>query len=374
MKVDIVFVIHDMRGGGAQRVALNLIEAWIRQGLRVQVITWLAAETDFFKLPAGVQRTVIGPKPLGAGRVAAHLFNIRAIFCIRRHLRESRPKVVVSFITVTNIFVILASAGLKCRLVISERNDPTRQRAGPIWATLRRGLYRFADVVTANTAHAVEAMVDYVPRRKLVAVHNPVVLPGDIQSFKRSSVVLNVGRLVPQKNQRLIVEAIALLGIKSQDWRMELVGEGPDRDDLVGLAERKGLSGLVNMQGSVADPDPHYRAAGIFVLSSVYEGTPNVLLEAMAHAVPCIVSDSLPGALEYVEDGVSGLIFRSGDSTHLAECLLKLIENPDLRLSLGREGRKRVENYSVEIVLAQWNRLLFPSSDAGIRSDRTGAV
>jgi glycosyltransferase involved in cell wall biosynthesis len=325
-------------------------------------------------LPAGVQRTVIGPKPLGAGRVAAHLFNIRAIFCIRRHLRESRPKVVVSFITVTNIFVILASAGLKCRLVISERNDPTRQRAGPIWATLRRGLYRFADVVTANTAHAVEAMVDYVPRRKLVAVHNPVVLPGDIQSFKRSSVVLNVGRLVPQKNQRLIVEAIALLGIKSQDWRMELVGEGPDRDDLVGLAERKGLSGLVNMQGSVADPDPHYRAAGIFVLSSVYEGTPNVLLEAMAHAVPCIVSDSLPGALEYVEDGVSGLIFRSGDSTHLAECLLKLIENPDLRLSLGREGRKRVENYSVEIVSAQWNRLLFPLSDAGIRSDRTGAV
>ncbi len=358
---DITFIIHDMRGGGAQRVGLNLIDEWVRQGRRVQVITWLAEDTDFFKLPDAVQRSVIGPKPLQAGRLAAHLFNLKAIFKIRGHLRRNRPKAVVSFITVTNIFVILASIGLKGRLVISERNDPTRQDAGPIWGGLRCLLYRFADVVTANTSHAIEAMSGYVPRRKLMPVHNPVVLQESCQPSVQSSVILNVGRLVPQKNQGLIIAALARLESKAKGWSLEVLGEGPERGTLMQMAQEHALSDLVSMPGPVPNPDPYYRSAGIFVLSSIYEGTPNVLLEAMAHGLPCIVSDSLPGALEYVEDQVSGLVFRSGDAAHLADCLEALIENAELRIRLGKEARRRMEGYSVEVVSAQWNDLLFPS-------------
>ena len=258
MTTDITFIIHDMRGGGAQRVALNLIEFWVHSGRRVQVVTWLAAETDFFELPAEVERVVIGPKPLNAGRLAAHWFNIKAIFRIRRYLRRNKPRVVVSFITLTNIFVILACIGLKLRLVISERNDPTRQNAGRIWGTLRWLLYRFADVVTANTTHAVEAMTGYVPRRKLAPVYNPVVLPKLVERAEPSSMILNVGRLVPQKNQRLIVDALARLDTKAIGWRLEILGEGPNRSELSALADSLGLSDRVSMPGSVPDPNPHY--------------------------------------------------------------------------------------------------------------------
>ncbi len=358
-EADITFIIHDMRGGGAQRVALNLMRVWIDQGKRVQLITWLAEDTDFFELPAGVRRTVIGPKPLNAGRLAAHVFNLKAIGRIRQELRANSPKAVVSFITVTNIFVILAAAGLGRRLIISERNDPTRQNAGLIWGTLRRLLYRFADVVTANTAHAVEAMTGYVPRKKLRVVHNPVVIPDSADNSTRSPTVLNVGRLVPQKNQGLIISALKLLGETALDWRLEILGEGPLRTGLTEQARADGLEERVAMPGSVSDPDAHYKAAGIFVLSSAYEGTPNVLLEAMSHGLSCIVSDSLPGALEYVEHDVSGLVFRSGDAAHLAECLAMLMEREDLRHRLGAEARRRVEDYSVEKVAAQWDELLF---------------
>lgn len=359
-ETDIIFIIHDMRGGGAQRVALTLIDEWIRQGRKVHVITWLAPETDFFVLPDAVRRTVIGKRPQNSGRLAAHLSNVRAISRIRRSLRRDNPKAVVSFITVTNIFVILAAFGLKNRLLISERNDPTRQIAGPVWGALRWFLYRFADVVTANTTHAVEAMTGYVPTRKLAVVANPVVLAPPVAPGDRSAVILSVGRLVPQKNQRLIIAALSSLKTRAGDWRVEILGEGPERVALTALAESSGIADRVALPGTVPDPSPHYRAAGIFVLSSVYEGTPNVLLEAMAHGLPCIVSDSLPGALEYVEDRVSGLIFQSGDASHLAECLAALIEDPDLRRRLGDEARKRMEGYSVEKVSAQWDALLFP--------------
>ena len=362
--VDIVFIAHDMRAGGAQRVAKNLIDSWVHKGRHVQVITWLPEETDFYTLPSEVQRVVIGPKRPEKGRLAAHLFNIEAIIKIRRHLRNTKPKACVAFITVTNIFVILSSLGLNCRVIVSERNDPTRQNAGAVWGVLRRLLYRFASVVTANSEHAVEAMADYVPRRKLAAVRNPVVLQDPVDDATRLPVVLSVGRLVPQKNHRLTLTAMAALGGKAAGWSLEILGDGPDCDALTELAETSGLSERVNLLGLVDNPVPHYRAAGIFVLSSIYEGTPNVLLEAMAQGLPCIVSDSLPGALEYVDDNVTGLVFRSGDSEHLAACIQMLIEQPELRQRLGREARRRMEDYSVEIVSAQWDRLLFPSPDA----------
>ncbi|WP_282611383.1 glycosyltransferase [Pelagibius sp. Alg239-R121] len=353
-----------MRGGGAQRVAKNLIDAWVQKGRRVQVITWMAQETDFYRLPVDVQRVVVGQKPSDAGRAAAHLFNLGAIFKIRRHLRESKPKAAISFITVTNIFLILASLGLRRRIIISERNDPTRQEVGFLWENLRWLLYRFADVVTANTKHAVMAMEDYVPRQKLLSVRNPVILQHTGVDCERLPVILSVGRLDPQKNHRLIIEALGRLGIKAQGWSLQILGEGRERDILSDLTEYNGLSERVTLLGLVTDPNPYYRAASIFVLSSIYEGTPNALLEAMAHGLPCIVSDSLPGALEYIEDDVSGLVFRSDDAEHLAECMQSLIDQPELRWRLGREARRRMENYSLEIVSAQWDRLLFPSPDA----------
>ena len=282
------------------------------------------------------------------------------MYRIRQSLRRDKPRAVVSFITVTNIFVILASLGLKTRIVVSERNDPTRQKAGAIWGTLRWILYRFADVVTANSREAVQAMSGYVPGHKLAAVHNPVIMPSKLDACERSDVILNIGRLVPQKRQDLILKAVSSLGPKAEGWRVEIVGEGPERASLTALSQRLGLAARVSLPGRVTDPGSCYRRAGIFVLSSLYEGTPNVLLEAMAHGLTCVVSDSVPGALEHVEDGVSGLVFRSADAEHLAQRLEELLQQPELRERLGQEARRRMEAYSIENVTADWNRLLFP--------------
>lgn len=357
---DITFIIADMGSGGAQRVAVNLVRSWLDEGRNVHVITWKPPESDFFRFPPEVRRTALGTRPQHSGRVAAHLFNIKAMIRIRQSLRRDKPKAVVSFITATNIFVILASLGLKTRIIVSERNDPTRQKAGAIWGTFRWVLYRFADVVTANSREAVQAMSSYVPGRKLAAVHNPVILPAEVAASERSDVFLNIGRLVPQKGQDLILTALSLLGTKAEGWGVEIFGEGPERESLAALSRRLGVADRVSLPGKVSDPGPCYRRAGVFVLSSHYEGTPNVLLEAMAHGTACVVSDSLPGALEHVEDRVSGLVFRSGDAEHLAQCLQELLEQPDLRERLGQEARRRMQAYSIENVTSEWNKLLFP--------------
>jgi glycosyltransferase involved in cell wall biosynthesis len=366
-KDEIALVIEGFGCGGAQRVAAHLVNAWIADGCRVHVITMRGPETDFFALPAGIRRHVIGGVGQSANIWTGFVANVRRVRRLRRSLLDTGARTVISFLASTNVLVILATRGLGVHVVVSERNDPTRQDIGRPWQILRRALYRFADVVTANSHSALAAMKSYVPRRKLAVIPNPVVLPAELTNPAASHTILTVGRLVPHKEHALIIEALARLGERASSWRLEILGEGPERAALASLAERCAIGGRVVLSGRLPDPAPHYRAAGIFVIASSYEGTPNVLLEAMAHGLPCVVADCLPGALEHIEDGVTGLVFRSGEADHLALCLSKLMASPNLRSQLGAAGRARVEQFSIERVVADLRAVMTRHGDPSPR-------
>jgi GalNAc-alpha-(1->4)-GalNAc-alpha-(1->3)-diNAcBac-PP-undecaprenol alpha-1,4-N-acetyl-D-galactosaminyltransferase len=265
---------------------------------------------------------------------------------------------VLSVLTATNVIVILASLGLGLRIVVSERNDPTRQKAGLLWASLRRLLYRRATVVTANTDHAVEAMMAYVPEHKLATVPNPVALQVTLAEPASARTILNVGRLVPAKGQSAIVAAFSSLTRANPDWRLCILGDGPLRDALSRDIEKNDLADRVALPGNVLNPGDFYATAAIFVLASAYEGVPNTLLEAMAHGLPCIVPDSLPGALQYVDQEVSGLIYRFGDTEDLARCIARLMADPELRVRLGQKARARMQALSIENVIRLWDETL----------------
>ena len=355
---DVIVVIPSLKSGGTQRVICALIEEWARQGRRVHLLTLDGPESDFFRLPAGMRRTTVGLASASRGRLAAHVSNLVALFRIRKLLRTSRPEAVLSVLTATNVIVILASLGLGLRIVVSERNDPTRQKAGRLWASLRRLLYRRVTVVTANTDHAVEAMTAYVPKHKLAMVPNPVAL--DVAAAKPASArgILNVGRLVPAKGQSAIVAAFSSLARANPDWRLCILGGGPLHDALSRDIEKNGLADRVSLPGNVSNPGDYYATAAIFVLASAYEGVPNTLLEAMAHGLPCIVPDSLPGALQYVEQEASGLIYRFGDTEDLARCIARLMADPELRVRLGQKARARMQALSIENVIRLWDETL----------------
>jgi glycosyltransferase involved in cell wall biosynthesis len=353
----IVVVIPSLKSGGTQRVVCAVMQEWARRGRHVHLLTLEGPESDFFQPPQRVRRTTVGMTWGTKGQLAAHASNLVALFRIRKSLRASPPKAVLSVLTATNILVIIASLGLGLRVVVSERNDPTRQKAG-LWGPLRRLLYRRATVVTANTDHAVEAMTAYVPKHKLAMVPNPVALNVTLTEPASARTILNVGRLVPAKGQGAIIAAFSSLAHINPDWRLCILGDGPLRDALGRDIETNGLADRVSLPGNVSNPGDYYATAAIFVLASAYEGVPNTLLEAMAHGLPCIVPDSLPGALQYVEDGVSGLVYRFGDNSDLARSLSLLMGDPELRIRLGGEARQRIQVLSTENVVRLWDEIL----------------
>ena len=356
---DIALVISDLGSGGAQRVVSTLANEWVRNGLRICVVTLGNTQQDFFDLDGRVRRLAvggIGVAPTIGGRVLANLQRIKNL---RSALKEVKAPIVVSFVLPMNILTLLAGFGLKCRIVVSERNDPRRQYLGWHWNIFRRILYRLADVVTANSSDALDVMKDYVPQAKLKLVPNPLSKMGNRRkSLAVGWTILAVGRLHEQKGYDILLDAFALLYTRLPAWRLAIVGDGPLRDLLRSQAKKAGLAAHVDWVGSVSDPSPYYCSAEIFVLSSRYEGVPNALLEAMSHGLPVVVTNGSPGPLEYVHHETSGLIVPVDNATALAAALERLITNPGLRQDLGNAARECVTKCSLEHVLPVWQSAL----------------
>jgi len=356
---DIAFVISHLGSGGAQRVLVTLANSWVRKRRKVSVITFAERDQDFFALDPAVKRIVIGDAGTSRSLPGRLIQNIRRIIALRKALQKADAKIIMSFIAATNVLVILAAFGLSSRVIISERNDPARQSFGWIWDSLRRLLYRYADLATANSQGAVETMRAYVPGQKLAVVPSPLVVPSRIiLREKTRSTILTVGRLTHQKACDVLLEAFARISSHAPDWRLAIVGDGDLAGTLRTQAHELGISDYVDWHGRVRDPFLYYTAADIFVLVSRYEGIPNALLEAMGCGLPVIVSDASPGPLEYVKHGITGLVVPVDNAPALLIALEWLINNPQLRCQLGEAARARVAECKLPTVLVIWEEVL----------------
>lgn len=280
---------------------------------------------------------------------------------LRSVLQRAAPDAVLSVLGATNIICTAASAGLPHRTVISERNDPSRQRLDAPWHDLRPLIYGQADAVSANSRGALEAMRAYCPPEKLCLAPNPLVLPDAVVGAARSDAVLFLARLVPQKAPDVLIEAFSRLHSRRSEWALHLAGDGPLEEPLRARVQALGLAGAVAFHGVVADPSPLLVGCPIFVLPSRFEGTPNALLEAMAHRMACIVSDASPGPLRLIEDGVSGLVVATDSVPDLAAALERLAGDEPLRRRLGEAAFERVRGFGLDRIGPIWDRILFPA-------------
>ncbi len=361
MSEKIAIVIESLGGGGAQHVAATLANAWAGNRIDVTVITFQAPETDVFKLHAPISRVVIaGSKPSG-NLAAALIGNLRRIGRLRAALKACRAPTVLAFIGSTNILTLLASTGLNRRVIISERNDPVRQSLGRPWNLLRKLVYRHAYLVVANSKSAITTMSAYVPAEHLCWLPNPLrVAPaGSAESVAVASpYFLAVGRLDRQKGHDILLEAFAMLKTDLPDWRMVVLGDGPLRDNLQGMAANLSISDRVYFAGFAENPFPWYRAAQIFIHPARFEGLPNAVLEAMNERLPVVVTDAQEGLRDFVVDRVSGLVVPVGSADALAAAMVELAKDPNLRQHLGAAAHSAVELCRADNAVTAWTAKL----------------
>ena len=187
-KPSLTIIISDMCGGGTQRVLSQMMRAWIINGHSIKLITLLNSKDDFFTPPKEVERVKLDLSTQSYTWFSGIKNNIQRLVCIRKVIKSNLDSVVISFIGVTNILTIIAASFLNAKIVISERNDPSRQSLGLVWNILRKITYPFADVVTANSRNALVSLGNYIPSSKLILVPNPITLPTNVK-FKKKRIL-----------------------------------------------------------------------------------------------------------------------------------------------------------------------------------------
>ncbi|MDN5869963.1 MAG: glycosyltransferase family 4 protein [Nitrococcus sp.] len=364
----LALVISSLGCGGAERVMTLLANGWAGRGNTVVLITLSDPKTDFYGLHPVVRRIGLNLLKESRNPLAALVNNWRRDQGLREAIRESDPDAVISFMTSTNILTALSCRGLNTPVLLSEHISPANERLRGAWRLLRRLTYARAQLVVLTERNA-QWFRQRFPRSHVRVIPNPVVVAEDdvgnevsyrlVKSLPTNPFIVAMGRLVPQKGFDLLVRAFASIHWRHPEWSLVILGDGPEREKIWRLALTLGIGDCVHMPGRVARPHAVLRRAKLFALSSRFEGMPMALLEAMACGLPCVSFDCPTGPAELIVHNVNGLLIPPEDLPALAQSLVQLMNDPALRVELGRQAACAVQNaFTLESVLTLWEDLL----------------
>ena len=362
----IMFLIYSLGGGGAERVTSTLANRFVEMGHQVEIALLDGAIPPAYPLSDAIRLRELhlaGPSESGLHAIAQLIHRVRAI---RRHLRESKPDVAIGMMTASAVLLALARPGLPLCIIGSERVYPPAFPLNRSWTQLRRWAYGLLDCLVVQTEATRRWAETRTRARHVAVIANPVAPRAAMaaESVRESGghgerhTILAVGRLVEQKGFERLIAAFARVAAHNPQWDLVILGQGPLREALTAQARAAALDDRVKLPGNVSDPTQWYRTADIFVLSSHFEGMPNVLLEAMSHGLACVAFDIESGTREFVEDGVDAVLLSEDGGDALAPALAALMRDPSLRHRLGAAASVSMERYAPDRIASQWLDLM----------------
>jgi glycosyltransferase involved in cell wall biosynthesis len=363
-----LFVVRPLLGqGGADRVTLTLLRSLDRKLFAPSLVLFRQAGEYIDDLPSDVKLYSLNVS-------SSWTAWIRLIPLLRQH----KPDIVFSTSSGTNLDVVLAHrlSNQRGRLVISERTIVSRTHGSikrKLMLLLKRWLYDKADVITTVSQCAKKDMVDQygIHPHRITVVYSPV----ETTSIKQLGleqvehpwfnenipIVLAAGRLVWQKDYFTLIKAFKVLR-EQRRARLVILGDGTLRSNLTKLVQEIGLEDDILMPGFDKNPFKYMSRCTMFVSSSVQEGLANVLIQAMACGAPVLSTDCKCGPSEVIDQpGINGFLVPVGSIEMLADKMMYLLDNPEIRKQVGNAGRQSAERFSGKVAMQYYVEALLNS-------------
>ena len=345
-------------GGGAERMVCQLANAMAQRGFAVHLLTWDAADAQaFYPIDPTVRWSRLGFAPGAADK----LRRVRALY---RSLRQHRIQVLVGFVMSGDKTVLAAAKLAGVKLVAAERNAPQmygwRYSKRVRWLNFR--LLGLADRITIQMAGFAAGYPSRLQAR-LVTIPNPVpAAPRAAEPDRVDSTgcwtLLTVSRLdADQKRIACLVSAFARIAPEFPQWQLRIVGDGPERDTLIGQIAALGLSTRARIEASTRTVFEVYAASHLFVIPSRWEGFPNALAEAMACGLPAIGFAQAAGVAELIGDA-GWLAPGLDDPLALADALKQGMNDATERARRGRVAATRMTQFEPQQQFDRWRDLL----------------
>ena len=324
MKVSLF--LPNLSDGGAARVFALLAEGLAARGIDTEVVLMRAE----------------GPR-LAAVRAVVPVIDLdvsatpHGLLPLTRYLRRRRPDVLVTALGHTNIVAVWARRLARVPTAVVITNHLSLPRSigprGRLWFALRARSYPLADAIVAVSRDMAADLAEAigVPRGRVDVILNPVIT-ADLVKLGAAEIehpwlaegqpplLIGIGRLVPQKDFPTLIRAFAKLR-RSRPTRLLILGEGGERTELETLVRELGIADDVALPGFVENPYAYLSRSAVFVLSSLYEGLPTVIIEALALGTPVVSTDCRSGPREILEGGALGRLVPVRDPEALATAI-----------------------------------------------------
>ncbi len=362
----IVLFIPSLVGCGAERVIVNLANFLQSSGYDVIMLNY-RYNTSPYKLDENVKRIFLydrQDKQTFLKKCLQYFFTrsyerfneSRRISRLKKFVKSQNPDCYLVMLEQTTIDLLKLRKYISCPIIVSERNYPNNYPNN-----IKSKLYELAKLADGFVFQTESARDCYGS-----SVKNSTIIPNAINSdflniqsslVKKRKAIVNVGRLEKQKNQELLIKAFAQANLA--DYILEIYGDGPLKEDLQRIIYELGISNRVFLKGHVSNIKESILDASLFVLSSQYEGIPNVLLEAMALGLPCITTDFAGnGAKVLIENGKNGIIVPNNDEKELASAMSMVLKNASLADKFSKNSLQKIKQFYPEKIYCKWEQYI----------------
>jgi len=389
----IALFLSALQGGGAERVCLDLARAFSSLGCRVDLVVCRRQGELVSQVPREIRTVEVGASslplairslsrlPLEMTRVLLGLLlktlprKVRSLPRLEEYLRQERPDVLLASTPIPNLLALWAVrlTGVETRLIIKQDSsiatmgrkgsDPLRRRLPFFmsrWYPQAHGIIAVSDGIARELREVLGA-----PEERIRVIYNPVDLdriaslaaaPVDDPWFRPGDppVILAAGRLIPQKDYPTLLLAFSRVR-RNEHVRLLILGEGKERSRLEAMTRDLGLAADVRLPGFQANPYASMARAAVFVLSSVSEGLPTVIIEALACGRPVVSTDCPHGPAEILGNGKYGRLVPIGNPDALAEAI-----QPALTAKTDPvNGTRRAKDFELGAVARQYLHVFF---------------
>lgn len=362
----ILFVSIDLKPGGAERVLATILQHLDKT--RFESILALFIDTKNYQTPEDVPVICLNKKGWWSYPII--------VWKLSRLYRQMKPDVTFSFLTYTNVICVLAKilSNARLSLILCEHFIPSfylKQSKNPLTTLflkwMPRWFYSYANkVVCVSQTSANEInKIFKVPIEKIKVIYNPINIEHILALCNENiehpwfaqniPIIISVGRLTDVKGYQYLLRAFKQLTMKNPS-RLVILGQGQREESLKKLASQLGIDKSVAFLGFQSNPFKYLSHSKLFVLSSLSEAFPMVVLEAMACGIP-IVSTASPGSSEIITNGTNGLLVPLADEQSLAEAMEKLLKDKILVNNIILSGKKRIRDFSLEKVIKEYEEL-----------------
>ena len=407
----LAFYIHSVASGlGAENVLLSIVSGLAAQGRKVDLLIEnpdrdlreklhpgiglvdlgkggpLPGIDVLFRLVSLLVNLAGGAKTDPCGQVpfrtalTRFLFKRRPpLYALNRYLRAKRPRSIISFLNYPNLALLLAAQLGKrdTRIYVNVRNHISgsvkgaKSRRMTEIPVLMRNLFPLADgVVAVSEGVASDTMqLTDTPPNRVTTILNPLRSRESSEPVNAEALhpwlqadgpplVLSIGKMRPQKDFPTLLKAFARLR-RERPARLIVLGDGDGRKSLEALAEQLGIRSDVDFPGYVKNPFAFYRHASVFVLSSAWEGLPNVLIEAVASGCPIVSTDCPSGPSEILDGGRLGRLVPIGDDEAMAKAIAETLDQTKERQATERQVQGgHVQRFALDRIVEAYDTLL----------------